>query len=77
MMSGDLRSDLCTESGFHIQVHLEYSRRMRDADMLEKHIIQARLQASATEERAQTEILDEVGEAYHELSLPPGTCYEI
>ncbi|XP_017573141.2 deleted in lung and esophageal cancer protein 1 isoform X1 [Pygocentrus nattereri] len=53
------------------QVHLEYSRRMRDADMLEKHIIQARLQASATEERAQAEILDEVGEAYHQLGLPP------
>ncbi|KAI4901416.1 hypothetical protein NFI96_018546 [Prochilodus magdalenae] len=55
-----------------LQVHSEYSRRIKDADMLEKHIIQARLQASAREKRAQAEILDEVGEAYHQLGLPPG-----
>ncbi|XP_066498604.1 deleted in lung and esophageal cancer protein 1 isoform X3 [Hoplias malabaricus] len=53
------------------QVRLEYSKRMKDAEMLEKHIIQARLQASATEERAQANILEEVGEAYHQLGLPP------
>ncbi|XP_072544966.1 deleted in lung and esophageal cancer protein 1 isoform X3 [Salminus brasiliensis] len=53
------------------QVHLEYSRRISDANMLEKHIIQARLQASTTEERVQANILEEVGEAYHQLGLPP------
>uniref|UniRef100_A0A8B9RPH8 Deleted in lung and esophageal cancer protein 1 Ig-like domain-containing protein n=1 Tax=Astyanax mexicanus TaxID=7994 RepID=A0A8B9RPH8_ASTMX len=52
------------------QVHLEYSRRMRDAEMLEKHISQARRQASDKEEQAQASILEEVGEAYHQLSLP-------
>uniref|UniRef100_A0A8K9XQ87 DLEC1 cilia and flagella associated protein n=1 Tax=Oncorhynchus mykiss TaxID=8022 RepID=A0A8K9XQ87_ONCMY len=41
------------------QVHSEYSRRMRDADMLENHIIQARVQATATESRAHTKVVEE------------------
>uniref|UniRef100_A0A8C7LHC7 Deleted in lung and esophageal cancer protein 1 Ig-like domain-containing protein n=1 Tax=Oncorhynchus kisutch TaxID=8019 RepID=A0A8C7LHC7_ONCKI len=41
------------------QVHSEYSRRMRDADMLENHIIQARIQATATESRAHTKVVEE------------------
>ncbi|XP_045066363.1 deleted in lung and esophageal cancer protein 1 isoform X2 [Coregonus clupeaformis] len=53
------------------QVHSEYSRRMRDADMLENHIIQARVQATATESRAHTKVVEEVGEAYQQLGLPP------
>ncbi|XP_071270154.1 deleted in lung and esophageal cancer protein 1 [Salvelinus alpinus] len=53
------------------QVHSEYSRRMRDADMLENHIIQARVQATATESSAHTKVVEEVGEAYQQLGLPP------
>lgn len=59
----------------HKQVHAEYSKRMKDADMLETHIIQARIQATAIEERAHTQIVEEVGEAYDKLGLPPGTLY--
>ncbi|XP_030622999.1 deleted in lung and esophageal cancer protein 1 [Chanos chanos] len=55
------------------QVHSEYGRRMRDADMLENHIIQARLQAAATEDHARSRLLEEVGETYHHLALPPVT----
>ncbi|KAM6977672.1 deleted in lung and esophageal cancer protein 1 [Aplochiton taeniatus] len=54
------------------QVHSEYSRRIREADMLENHIIQARLQATATESEAYANVVEEVGEAYHQLGLPPG-----
>lgn len=61
----------------HKQVHAEYSKRMKDADMLETHIIQARVQATAIEERAHTQIVEEVGEAYNKLGLPPGMLYEL
>lgn len=54
------------------QVHAEYSKRMKDADMLETHIIQARIQATAIEERTHAQIVEEVGEAYNKLGLPPG-----
>ncbi|XP_036377314.1 deleted in lung and esophageal cancer protein 1 [Megalops cyprinoides] len=53
------------------QIHLEYNRRMNEADMLEKHILKARLQASAKEERVYNNIVEEVGDAYHQLGLPP------
>lgn len=61
-------------TGFYMQVHLEYNRRIQDADMLEKHIIQARLKASVKEEHVQSQLMEEVGESYHQLGLPPGTC---
>uniref|UniRef100_A0A671RCN3 DLEC1 cilia and flagella associated protein n=1 Tax=Sinocyclocheilus anshuiensis TaxID=1608454 RepID=A0A671RCN3_9TELE len=53
------------------QVHFEYSRRIQNADMLETHIIQARLQAAAKEEHEHNRIMEEVGEAYRQLGLPP------
>ncbi|XP_062841946.1 deleted in lung and esophageal cancer protein 1 isoform X2 [Trichomycterus rosablanca] len=53
------------------QVHSEYKRRIENANMLERHIIQARMKASAADERAQAHILEEFGESYHQLGLPP------
>ncbi|XP_053343905.1 deleted in lung and esophageal cancer protein 1 [Clarias gariepinus] len=53
------------------QVHLEYDRRIQDAEMLEKHIIQARQKASDKEEHVQSQLMEDVGEAYHQLGLPP------
>ncbi|KAG9347770.1 hypothetical protein JZ751_003785, partial [Albula glossodonta] len=53
------------------QVHLEYNQRTSDADTLEKHILQARLQATAKEELVHNSIVEEVGEVYHQLGLPP------
>lgn len=58
------------------QVHLEYDRRIQDAEMLEKHIIQARQKASDKEEHVQSQLMEDVGEAYHQLGLPPGTFTE-
>ncbi|RXN09899.1 deleted in lung and esophageal cancer 1-like protein [Labeo rohita] len=54
------------------QAHSEYNRRIQNADVLETHIIQARLQAAAKEEHDHNRIMDEVGQAYHQLGLPPG-----
>uniref|UniRef100_A0A671SG08 DLEC1 cilia and flagella associated protein n=1 Tax=Sinocyclocheilus anshuiensis TaxID=1608454 RepID=A0A671SG08_9TELE len=53
-----------------LQQHSEYNRRIQNADMLETHIIQARLQAAA-EEHDHCRIMEEVGEAYYQLGLPP------
>ncbi len=53
-------------------MHSEYNRRIQNADMLETHIIQARLQAAAKEEHDHNRIMEEVGEAYRQLGLPPG-----
>ncbi|XP_076868774.1 deleted in lung and esophageal cancer protein 1 isoform X2 [Brachyhypopomus gauderio] len=53
------------------QIHLRYKRRIRDTDMLENHIIQARLQADTREQYVQAQILDEAGKGYHHLGLPP------
>ncbi|KAG5851028.1 hypothetical protein ANANG_G00088660 [Anguilla anguilla] len=53
------------------QARLEYNRRISEADMLEKHILQARLQATAKEELVHNKIVEEVGEVYHQLGLPP------
>ncbi|KAI5617177.1 deleted in lung and esophageal cancer protein 1 isoform X2 [Silurus asotus] len=52
------------------QVNLEYNRRIEDADMLEKHIIQARVKACASEKHAESQLKEEVGETYHQLGLP-------
>ena len=59
----------------HKQVHAEYTKRMKDVDMLESHIIQARIHATAIEDRAQAQIVEEVGEAYTGLGLPPGMLH--
>nr|XP_023656043.1 deleted in lung and esophageal cancer protein 1 isoform X1 [Paramormyrops kingsleyae] len=53
------------------QAHAQYSRRLKDADALEKHIIQARERAAAAEEFARSNLLEDIGEAYGELGLPP------
>ncbi|XP_076146708.1 deleted in lung and esophageal cancer protein 1 isoform X1 [Alosa pseudoharengus] len=53
------------------KVHAEYTKRMKDVNMLESHIIQARIQATAIEERTRGQIVEEVGEAYNQLGLPP------
>ncbi|XP_062335007.1 deleted in lung and esophageal cancer protein 1 isoform X2 [Osmerus eperlanus] len=52
------------------QVHSEHRKRMRDADMLENHIIQARVQATATESQVHDTVVEEMGVAYHHLGLP-------
>ena len=54
------------------KVHSEHRKRMRDADMLENHIIQARVQATATESQVHDTVLEEMGVAYHHLGLPAG-----
>ncbi|TRZ01250.1 hypothetical protein DNTS_035733, partial [Danionella cerebrum] len=53
------------------EVHSEYNKIIETTDLLETHIIQARLQAAAKEEYANNKIVEDVGEAYHELGLPP------
>ncbi|KAK0139467.1 Deleted in lung and esophageal cancer protein 1 [Merluccius polli] len=65
-------------SGYHEKyveelekIHSEYGERMKQATMLERHIIQARVRASARETQAQAAALEEVGETYHQLGLPP------
>ncbi|XP_063062424.1 deleted in lung and esophageal cancer protein 1 [Engraulis encrasicolus] len=52
------------------KVHAEYSQRMKDVEMLERHIIQARVQATGIEERTRAQLEEEVGEVYNELGLP-------
>ncbi|XP_029935813.1 deleted in lung and esophageal cancer protein 1 [Myripristis murdjan] len=53
------------------QAHAEYNRRIKEADMLEDHIIQARVQATATETQAYERIIEEMGEAEDALALQP------
>ncbi|TSK98411.1 Deleted in lung and esophageal cancer protein 1 [Bagarius yarrelli] len=53
------------------QVNLDYNKRIQDADLLLKHIIQARMNASVKEEQVQSQLMEEVGESYHQLGLPP------
>ncbi|CAL8294151.1 unnamed protein product [Lota lota] len=53
------------------QIHSEYGESMKQAEMLERHIIQARVRATATETQAQARLLaEEEGELYHKLGLP-------
>ncbi|XP_031705648.1 deleted in lung and esophageal cancer protein 1 [Anarrhichthys ocellatus] len=44
------------------QAHSEYSRSMKEADMLESHIIQARARAAAKESRAYERLKEEMGD---------------
>ncbi|XP_043923496.1 deleted in lung and esophageal cancer protein 1 [Protopterus annectens] len=53
------------------KIHTEYNQRVSEADMVEKHIIQARAQATAEEERALNKMIEEVGDKYYSLGLPP------
>nr|XP_015209756.1 PREDICTED: LOW QUALITY PROTEIN: deleted in lung and esophageal cancer protein 1 [Lepisosteus oculatus] len=53
------------------KVHAEYNRRLAEADMLEKHIIQSRARATAAEERALSRTVEEAGDLYYSLGLPP------
>ena len=56
---------------FCIQVQAERERRMAEAAMLERHIMQARAKAMAEDEK----ILNRAAEGcdiYHDLGLPPG-----
>ncbi|KAK6293316.1 hypothetical protein J4Q44_G00368170 [Coregonus suidteri] len=67
------------------QVHSEYSRRMRDADMLENHIIQARVQAHGHREQGPHQGggrrcgrgLPTAGSASSQMDLhvPPELCF--
>jgi len=55
-----------------LQIHSEYGERMKQAEMLERHILQARVRGAATESQARARLLEGVGEAYAQLGLPPG-----
>ncbi|XP_029313116.1 LOW QUALITY PROTEIN: deleted in lung and esophageal cancer protein 1 [Cottoperca gobio] len=46
------------------QAHSEYSQRIKEADMLESHIIQGRARAAATESQAYERMKEEMGDAY-------------
>ncbi|XP_037612878.1 deleted in lung and esophageal cancer protein 1 [Sebastes umbrosus] len=46
------------------QAHSEYSRRIKEADMLESHIIEARARAAATESQAYERMKEEMGALY-------------
>ncbi|XP_028825910.1 deleted in lung and esophageal cancer protein 1 isoform X2 [Denticeps clupeoides] len=48
----------------------EYGQRLRDADVLEKHIVQARVRATAAEERTRSRMLEDLGGSYHQVDLP-------
>ncbi|KAL8164844.1 UNVERIFIED_CONTAM: hypothetical protein K2H54_010552, partial [Gekko kuhli] len=53
------------------KVHLEYKERLREAEMLERHIIQARARATAEEERILNRYKADVPEEYQDIGLPP------
>ncbi|XP_054847469.1 deleted in lung and esophageal cancer protein 1 [Eublepharis macularius] len=53
------------------KVHTEYKDRMMEAEMLERHIIQARARATAEEERVLALNKMSVPEAYQNIGLPP------
>uniref|UniRef100_A0ABM5GMR3 Deleted in lung and esophageal cancer protein 1 isoform X2 n=1 Tax=Pogona vitticeps TaxID=103695 RepID=A0ABM5GMR3_9SAUR len=66
------------ENSYHEQfveelqkVRAEYNARLAEADMLEKHIIQARARATAEEERMLNQYKAEVPEDYRHVALPP------
>ncbi|KAE8279845.1 Deleted in lung and esophageal cancer protein 1 Deleted in lung cancer protein 1 [Larimichthys crocea] len=46
------------------QAHAEYSRHIKEADMLESHIIQARARAAAIESQAYERMKEEMGDVY-------------
>ncbi|GAA6215002.1 deleted in lung and esophageal cancer protein 1 [Lates japonicus] len=51
------------------QAHSEYSRRIKEADMLESHIIQARARAATTESQAYERMKEEIGDVYDHQGL--------
>ncbi|XP_078137059.1 deleted in lung and esophageal cancer protein 1 isoform X3 [Sander vitreus] len=51
------------------QAHSEYSLRIKEADMLESHIIQARARAAATESQAYERMKEEMGDVYDHQGL--------
>uniref|UniRef100_A0A7M4E4Z3 DLEC1 cilia and flagella associated protein n=1 Tax=Crocodylus porosus TaxID=8502 RepID=A0A7M4E4Z3_CROPO len=53
------------------QLRAEYNRRLAEADMVEKHIIQARARATAEEERTLNMLKEDAGEDFQYLDLPP------
>nr|XP_028605457.1 deleted in lung and esophageal cancer protein 1 isoform X5 [Podarcis muralis] len=53
------------------KVHKEYNGRLTEADMLERHIIQARARAAAEEERIVNLCQMEVPENYSHIKMPP------
>ncbi|KAM4689079.1 deleted in lung and esophageal cancer protein 1 [Discoglossus pictus] len=57
------------------KIRSEYDRRMIEADMVERHIIQARARATAEEERVLNELKNEAGEKFQDLGLPPVDSY--
>ncbi|XP_044280926.1 deleted in lung and esophageal cancer protein 1 [Varanus komodoensis] len=53
------------------KVRAEYNNRLTEADMLERHIIQARARATAEEERILNLYKEEVPDDYRHVALPP------
>nr|XP_060639348.1 deleted in lung and esophageal cancer protein 1 homolog [Anolis sagrei ordinatus] len=53
------------------KVRKKYKDELAEADMLERHIIQARARATAEEERILNEYKDDVPEGYRHIALPP------
>ncbi|KAH0627637.1 hypothetical protein JD844_003651 [Phrynosoma platyrhinos] len=53
------------------KVRNEYNDRLAEADMLERHIIQARARATAEEERILNQYKAQVPEDYRHVALPP------
>ncbi|XP_062982585.1 deleted in lung and esophageal cancer protein 1 [Elgaria multicarinata webbii] len=53
------------------KVRIEYNDRLTEADMLERHIIQARARATAEEERILNMYKEEVPDDYRHIALPP------
>nr|XP_056713113.1 deleted in lung and esophageal cancer protein 1 [Euleptes europaea] len=53
------------------KVHLEYKNRLTEAEMIERHIIQARARATAEEERVLNRYKVDVPEEYQDIGLPP------
>ncbi|XP_042328214.1 deleted in lung and esophageal cancer protein 1 isoform X2 [Sceloporus undulatus] len=53
------------------KVRNEYNDRLAEADMLERHIIQARARATAEEERILNQYKAQVPEDYRHIALPP------
>lgn len=58
---------------YHVQLRSEYDRRIQEVKKLEAHIIQAREKTAEKEEDARIKMIEEVGDKYYELGLPPGT----
>lgn len=57
------------------KIRTEHDRLMAEADMVERHIIQARARATAEEERALNRLMEEAGEKFYSLGLPPVESY--